>query len=82
MSCCTYELLGLTSKAISDKPSHARLHRQKRNVPSRPRPQPILIDVRINHPRPNLDKSGNLTPIIDGMLFPDICFDMSIQDVK
>jgi hypothetical protein len=29
-----------------------------------------------------LDKSGNLTPIIDGMLLSDICFDVNIQDVK
>ena len=82
MSCCTYERFRLTSKAISDEPSQAHLHQEKRNISSRPRAQPILIDVRINYSRPNLDNSGNLTPIIDGMLFPDICFDVSIQDVK
>ena len=70
MPCSKNELFALTSKAISDEFWQARLHRQKKNVPSRPRAQPILIDVRINYPRPNLDKSGNLTPIIDGMHFP------------
>lgn len=69
MPCCTHEIFAFTSKAISDELSQAHLHRQKRNVPSRPRAQPILIDVRNNHPRPNLDKSGNLTPIVDGNAF-------------